>query len=95
MKADPDSKSGKAAQAKLSYLEKKAAEIEEKKRRETGPCKSHKWVTRCVWKGEPRPNLLEGDTKAACNQEAHQSSVIGMTCPDCVCKDYWKEPYDD
>jgi hypothetical protein len=94
VQADPDSKSGKAAQQKLAYLEQKAEEELEKQRRASGVCKSGKWVTRCMWKGEPRPTLIERESKAACNQEAHTSSVIGMTCPDCVCKDYFEEPYE-
>ena len=66
-----------------------------KEAKKNAPCKSNQWVTRCMWKGKPRPNLLEAQTKAACNQEAHQMAVIGMTCPDCVCKEHFEEPYPD
>jgi hypothetical protein len=95
VKADPESKSGKAAQAKLAYLEAEAEKALFQKLKESGHCKSGKWVTRCMWKGKPRPTRIEAESKAACNQEAASSSVIGMTCPDCVCEDYWEEPYDE
>ena len=93
--ADPDSKSGKAAQAKLDYLEKEAEKALKEQAKKSGICKAQKWVTRCMWKGKPRPSLVESSSKASCDQEAHQMSVIGMTCPACVCKDYWEEPYED
>jgi hypothetical protein len=95
VQADPNSKSGKAAQAKLAYLEEEAEKALFQKLKESGHCKSGKWVTRCMWKGKPRPTRIEAESKAACNQEAASSAVIGMTCPDCVCDDYWEEPYDE
>jgi len=89
VKADPGSKSGKAALAKLETL--RAQADKEKSETEPHPCKAHKWVTRCVWKGEPRPNLMEGETAAACNQTASQVQGIDMVCPACVCADDYKE----
>ena len=90
-KADPNSKSGKAAQAKLARLREQAEKALAEKAAETKPCKAGKWVTRCVWKGEPRPNLMEGETAAACNQQASQVQGIDMVCPACVCADDYKE----
>jgi hypothetical protein len=90
VKADPNSKSGKAAQNKLLTLRGRA----DKAIHDTTiqPCKSHKYVTRCVWKGVPRPNLLEEETLAACNQSSASVASIDMVCPACVCSDDYKEP---
>ena len=94
LKADPNSDSGKAAQGKLEgYMRREADKLLAEKAKANRPCPSHKWVTHCMWKGEPRPDLLEEETKAACDSEAHQVSVIGMTCPACECKDYFEDPY--
>jgi len=94
VKADPNSESGKAALGKLEgYLREQADKVLAEKAKEHRPCPSHTWVTHCKWKGEPRPDLLEAETKAACDSEAHQVSVIGMTCPECECKDYFEDPY--
>ena len=92
---DPNSKSGKAAAGKLTYLNPQADKIVAEEKKKNAPCKVHKWVTRCMWKGKPRPTLLEGDTYAKCNRDAQEMSVIGMTCPVCVCADRFVEPYGD
>lgn len=92
VKAAPNSKSGKAAAAKLEALREVAAK--ERAKREAAaprPCKSGKWVTRCIWKGKPRPTLLEGETAAKCNQDAAELQTIEMSCPACVCIDDYKE----
>ena len=94
LKADPSSDSGEAAKGKLEgYMREQADKALAEKAKANRPCPSHKWVTHCMWKGEPRPDLLEAETKAACDSEAHQVSVIGMTCPACECKDYFEDPY--
>lgn len=95
VKADPKSKSGQAAANKLVELNLEADKILQKDRELMAPCPSGKWVTRCKWKGEPRPNLLEADSRAKCNIEANQLKVVDVVCPDCVCKDRFVEPYDE
>jgi hypothetical protein len=94
--ADPDSKSGKAAQAKLPALDVEAEKILLEQKKQKGFCPSGKFVTRCLYKGTPRPTRIEEQTEATCNQEAHQTSLVdGMTCPVCECVDFWKEPYEN
>ncbi len=95
VKADPNSKSGQAAAAKLVSL-KEAAEKERLKKAaaDPKPCKAGKWVTRCIWKGKYRPTLLEGPTAAKCNQDAGELQTIEMSCPACVCADDYKDPPD-
>ena len=92
VQADPNSKSGLKAAGKLEVLNPLADELEAKnkatKEARTRPCKSKKYVTRCIYKGEPRPTLLDGPTLSQCNQDAHQlRQTIGMICPSCVCAD--------
>ncbi|MFC1641366.1 hypothetical protein ACFL5O_01570 [Myxococcota bacterium] len=91
-KADPNSKAGKLAAGKLEALNPLADELEAKNKTAhdaaTRPCKAKKYVTRCIYKGKPRPTLLDGSTLAQCNQDAHQlRQTIGMICPSCVCED--------
>jgi hypothetical protein len=95
VQADPNSNAGKAAAAKLAAL-KEAADKERatKAAAEPKPCKAGKWVTRCIWKGKPRPTLLEGPTAAKCNQDAGELATIEMSCPACVCADDYKDPPD-
>jgi hypothetical protein len=86
----PNSKSGKAAAEKIKALDQKIAELHFKKGfpDRDPPCKGGKWVTRCKWKGEKRPNPLEAATKARCNQDAYELVAgVGMECPTCVCID--------
>ena len=86
----PNSRSGKAAAEKLKSLDqristKKAAQGFPDK---DPPCKGGKWVTRCKWKGEWRPNPMEATTKARCNQDADElRDGVDMECPTCVCID--------
>lgn len=91
----PDSKSGKLAAGKLTYLEEQAQKILSQKAEKERPCKVGKWVTHCIWKGTPRPGLLEAPTYAKCNQEADEVRVVGMTCPECECADRFVDPYKD
>jgi hypothetical protein len=90
---DPNSKSGKAAAGKLSYLNEQAAKILAEKSKKEAPCKVGKWVTHCLYQGKPRPGLLEAPTFARCNTEADEMRVIGMTCPVCECADRFVDPY--
>ncbi len=90
---DPESKSGKLAAGKLTYLNDEAEKILAKKAVKEAPCKVGKWVTHCKWNGKPRPNLLEATTYAKCNQEADEVRVVGMVCPECECADRFKDPY--
>ncbi len=90
---DPNSKSGKAAQGKLSYLNEQANKLLAEKSKKEAPCSVGKWVTHCIYKGEPRPNLLEAKTEAQCNAEADEVRIIGMTCPQCECADRFVDPY--
>ncbi len=86
----PNSKSGKAAAEKLKSLDQKISEVNARKGfpDKDPPCKGGKWVTRCKWKGEKRPNPLEATTKARCNQDAYELVAgVGMECPTCVCID--------
>jgi hypothetical protein len=86
----PNSKSGKAAAEKLKALEAKISQAKADKGYpdKDPPCKGKKWVTRCKWKGEKRPNPLEAQTKARCNQDAYELVAgVGMECPTCVCID--------
>lgn len=92
-KISPDSKYGKLAAGKLTYLNAQADKIVAETNRKKAPCTVGKWVTHCKWKGVPRPNFLEAPTYARCNQEADQVRVIGMTCPDCECADRFVSPY--
>lgn len=91
--ADPNSKSGKAAQGKLAYLNPQADKILREEAAKNAPCTTGKYVTHCMYQGKPRPTLLEGKTLAECNRDAHQMISIGMTCPVCVCSDRFVEPY--
>ena len=91
----PDSKYGKLASGKLSYLNKEAEKLLNKKKEKERPCKVGKWVTHCQWKGKPRPNLLEAPTYARCNQEADEVRIVGMTCPECECADRFDDPYKE
>ncbi len=93
VEADPNSKSGKLAAGKLTYLNEQADKIVEEKEKKEPPCKVGKWVTHCMWKGKPRPSFLEAPTYAKCNEEADQVRVIGMTCPECECADRFVSPY--
>src|SRR5512145_904180 len=52
---DPNSRSGKAAAGKLTYLNEQADKIVGEEQKANAPCKVRKWVTRCMWKGKPRP----------------------------------------
>lgn len=89
----PESKSGKLAAVKLSYLNEQAEKVLAKKNKKEAPCKVGKWVTHCIWKGKPRPSFLEATTYAKCNQEADEVRVVGMTCPECECADRFVSPY--
>jgi hypothetical protein len=88
-----DSKYGKLAAGKLTYLNEQADKVVAETNKKKAPCKVGKWVTHCIWKGKPRPNFLEAPTYAQCNQEADQVRIIGMTCPDCECADRFVSPY--
>jgi hypothetical protein len=86
----PNSKSGKAAAEKLKSLDQRisAAHAAKGFPDKDPPCKGGKWVTRCKWKGEKRPNPMEATTKARCNQDAYELVAgVGMECPTCVCID--------
>lgn len=93
VEASPDSKAGKLAAGKLTYLEAEAKKILDKKAVKEAPCKTGKWVTHCKWKDKPRPNLLEATTYARCNQDADEVRVVGMVCPECECSDRFVDPY--
>src|SRR5512142_1434001 len=93
--ADPNSKLGKAAAGKLSYLNEQADKILAEKSKKEAPCKTGKWVTHCKWKDKPRPNLLEATTFARCNTEADEVRIVGMVCPVCECSDRFVDPYKD
>ena len=95
VKADPKSKSGQAAANKLVTLNLEADKIVARDKAQVAHCPSGIWVTRCMWKGKPRPNLMEAPTRAKCNTDASQLGMVGVTCPDCVCKDNFVEPYDE
>ena len=90
---DPKSKSGQLAAGKLSYLNPAADKLLKEKNKKEAPCKTGKWVTHCKWKGEPRPNLLEGPTFAKCNTDADEVRIVGMVCPICECSDRFVDPY--
>jgi hypothetical protein len=92
-KISPDSKYGKLAAGKLTYLNEQADKIVTAANKKKAPCTVGKWVTHCKWKGVPRPNFLEAPTYARCNQEADQVRIIGMTCPECECADRFVSPY--
>jgi hypothetical protein len=89
----PNSKSGKLAAGKLSYLNEQAEKVLTAKAKKDAPCKVGKWVTHCMYQGKPRPTLLEAETFARCNTEADEVRVIGMTCPVCECADRFVDPY--
>jgi hypothetical protein len=89
----PDSKCGKLAAGKLSYLNEQAAKVLSEQAKKATPCKVGKWVTHCKYQGKPRPGLLEAATFAKCNTEADEMRVIGMTCPVCECADRFVDPY--
>jgi hypothetical protein len=91
----PNSKSGKLAAGKLSYLNEQANKILAEKSKKEAPCKTGKWVTHCKWKDKPRPNLLEAATFARCNTEADEVRIVGMVCPVCECSDRFVDPYKD
>lgn len=90
---DPNSKSGKAAAGKLTYLNEQANKLLAEKAKKDAPCKVGKWVTHCMYQGKPRPGLLEANTFARCNTEADEMRVIGMHCPVCECADRFVDPY--
>jgi len=89
----PNSRSGKLAAGKLTYLNEQADKIVAEKEKKDAPCKVGKWVTHCMWKGKPRPNFLEAETYAKCNRDADEVRIIGMTCPECECADRFVSPY--
>jgi hypothetical protein len=89
----PNSKCGKLAAGKLSYLNGQADKILAEKAKKEAPCRVGKWVTHCKWKGEPRPGLLEAATYARCNTEADEVRIVGMVCPECECADRFVDPY--
>jgi len=91
--ADPKSKNGQLAAGKLTYLDPAADKLLREKNKKEAPCKTGKWVTHCKWKGEPRPNLLEGPTFAKCNTDADEVRIVGMVCPICECSDRFVDPY--
>ena len=91
----PNSKSGKLAAGKLTYLNEQADKILAEKAKKEAPCKTGKWVTHCKWKDKPRPNLLEGPTFARCNTDADEVRIVGMVCPICECSDRFVDPYKD
>ncbi len=93
VEADPNSKSGKLAAGKLTYLNEQADKALDEKNEKEAPCKVGKWVTHCMWKGKPRPSFLEAETYAKCNKEADEVRIIGMTCPECECADRFVSPY--
>jgi hypothetical protein len=88
-----DSKYGKLAAGKLTYLDAQAEKVLAEKAKKDAPCKVGKWVTRCLYQGKPRPTLLEAETFARCNTEADEVRVVGMTCPVCECADRFVDPY--
>jgi hypothetical protein len=88
----PNSKAGKAAAGKLTYLNEQAGKILAEKAKKDAPCKVGKWVTHCIYQGKPRPGLLEANTYARCNTEADEMRVIGMHCPVCECADRFVDP---
>lgn len=90
---DPNSKSGKLAAGKLTYLNEQAGKLLAAKAKTDKPCAVGKWVTHCIYQGKPRPGLLEAVTFARCNTEADEMRVIGMTCPICECADRFVDPY--
>ena len=89
----PNSKCGKLAAAKLTYLNEQADKAQAEKNKKEAPCKVGKWVTHCLYQGKPRPTLLEASTFARCNTEADEVRVVGMTCPICECADRFVDPY--
>lgn len=89
----PDSKYGKLAAGKLTYLNEQAGKLLAEKAKKDAPCKVGKWVTHCMHNGKPRPNLLEAETFAKCNTEADEVRIVGMTCPVCECADRFVDPY--
>jgi hypothetical protein len=91
----PNSKSGKLAAGKLTYLNEQADKLQAEKNKKEAPCKTGKWVTHCKWKDKPRPNLLEAPTFARCNTEADEVRIVGMVCPVCECSDRFVDPYKD
>ncbi len=90
---DPNSKYGKLAAGKLTYLNQQADRALATKNKKEAPCKVGKWVTHCMWKGKPRPKFLEAPTYHQCNQEADEVRIIGMHCPECECADRFVSPY--
>lgn len=90
---DPNSKSGKLAAGKLTYLNEQADKLLAEKSKKEAPCSTGKWVTHCKYKGEPRPNLLEANTFAKCNTDADEVRIVGMVCPICECSDRFVDPY--
>jgi hypothetical protein len=89
----PNSKFGKLAAGKLTYLDEQAGKLLAEKAKKEAPCKVGKWVTHCLYQGKPRPTLLEANTFARCNTEADEVRVVGMTCPVCECADRFVDPY--
>jgi hypothetical protein len=89
----PNSKCGKLAAGKLTYLNEQAAKILAEKAKKEAPCRTGKWVTHCKYKGVPRPNLLEAPTFAQCNSEADETRIVDMVCPICECSDRFVDPY--
>lgn len=90
---DPKSSSGLAAAEKLKALAPAIQSLKDKRRGFSAagdpPCKAGKWVTRCIFKGVPRPTPIDGTTKARCDQDASElrSNIDDMVCPNCVCLD--------
>ena len=91
----PDTTFGQRAAGKVIFLESEVKKLVESEKAKTRPCKAGKWVTHCKWKGKPRPNFLEANTYAKCNQEADEVRIVGMTCPECECADDFVSPYKD
>jgi hypothetical protein len=73
VKADPSSKSGQAAAAKLASLKEAAEKERRKKAAADRSPQGWKWVTRCIWKGstvrrcsKDRPLPSATRTRASC-----------------------------
>lgn len=96
---DANSKSGKAAQAKLADIGIRMIDDKAKAEKEAATataqaaaavvaaCKSGKWTTFCTIDGRPSGGLLKPSALAKCEEDAKGFESMGMACAPCKCAD--------
>lgn len=94
--ADPESKSGQAAQSKKPDLGTRIldAQVQDEKKQkeaatqaEVAACKSNTWTTFCTVNGRPSGGLMKPGSKAKCEENATGFRSMGMQCAPCRCAD--------